>query len=251
VATAGNPPLAAPVEPTVDSSAIADIPAVAAVDPAAAQPAVAPRRGALTDEQRAEEELLVARCRAGDRAAMRVVYEKFKRRVFTLVWRIAGEQEAEELTQEVFLKAFRGVDRFRGEAQLGTWLYRLAVNAALSHVSRSKARTKAPESLLEVMPAPTAPAIVDGDPRVRRRIEAALAELPPGYRAVLVLHDIDGLQHEEIAEVLGCRVGTSKSQLHKARARMRELLGPALCAERRALSDGAAGPAAAEAEPSR
>ena len=196
-----------------------------------ARPATA-ARPVVADAERATEELLVARCRAGDRLAMRAVYDQYKRRVFSLVMRIAGEQEAEELTQEVFLKAFRGVERFRGEARLGTWLYRLAVNAALTHVSRSKARFKAPESLLEAMAAPSAPSLVDGDPRVRRRLEAALAELPAGYRAVLVLHDIDGLQHEEIAEVLGCRVGTSKSQLHKARAKMRELLGPALAAER-------------------
>lgn len=225
----------------MDSSAIHPKPGALAVAYAPAAPAVAARRSGLSEQQRAEEDLLVARCRVGDREAMRTVYERFRRRVFTLVWRIAGEQEAEELTQEVFLKAFRAVDRFRGEAQLGTWLYRLAANAALSHVTRSKARSRAPESLLEVMPAPSSPLLVDGDPQIRRRIEAALGELPPGYRAVLVLHDIEGLQHDEIAQVLGCRIGTSKSQLHKARARMRALLGPALAAERGAASEAAPG----------
>lgn len=197
-------------------------------------PAVTPRRSILTDEQRADEDRLVARCRVGDRGALRIVYERYKRRVFSLVLRIAGEQDAEEVTQEVFLKAFRAVDRFRGDSMLSTWLYRLAVNAALTHVGRSKARYQAPEALLELVAAPSPPALVDGDPRVRARLLAALSALPPGYRAVLVLHDVEGLQHEEIAEVLGCRVGTSKSQLHKARARMRELLGPALAAERAA-----------------
>ena len=181
---------------------------------------------------RAEEALLVARCRVGDRTAMRQVYEKYRRRIFALVLRIAGAEEAEELAQEVFLKAFRSIDKFRGESQLGTWLYRLAVNAALSHIARSRGRRTAPESLLESVPAPTVPALRDGDPRLRARLEAAMTQLPAGYRAVLVLHDIEGLQHEEIAEVLGCRVGTSKSQLHKARARMREILGPQLAAER-------------------
>lgn len=195
-------------------------------------PRVVARPEVAADAGRAEEAVLIARCRVGDRAAMRVLYERYRRRVFSLVMRIAGQQEAEELTQEVFLKAFRGLDRFRGEAQLGTWLYRLAVNAALSQVARSKDRRKAPESALERLPAPTAAALHDGDPKLRGRIEVALAALPAGYRAVLVLHDVEGLQHEEIAEVLGCRVGTSKSQLHKARARMRELLGPALAAER-------------------
>ncbi len=177
----------------------------------------------------AEEAALVEACRRGDRAAMRAVYDRYHRRVFALTMRIAGAQEAEELTQEVFLKAFRAMDKFRGDAQLGTWLYRMAVNAALSHIGRSKEKRRAPEEALMALPAPEA---VDGDPKLRDRLQAALAELPAGYRAVIVLHDVEGLQHEEIAEILGCRVGTSKSQLHKARAKMRELLGPALAAER-------------------
>jgi RNA polymerase sigma-70 factor (ECF subfamily) len=178
----------------------------------------------------ADEAVLIAACKSGDRGAMRTVYERYHRRVFALTMRIAGAQEAEELTQEVFLKAFRALDKFRGDAQLGTWLYRLAVNAALSHVGRSKDKKRAPEEALDHVAA--APAIVDGDPNLRDKLAGALAELPAGYRAVLVLHDVEGLQHEEIAEILGCRVGTSKSQLHKARAKMRELLGPALAAER-------------------
>jgi RNA polymerase sigma-70 factor (ECF subfamily) len=178
-----------------------------------------------------DEAALIEACRRGDRAAMRALYERYHRRVFALTMRIAGAQEAEELTQEVFLKAFRALDKFRGEAQLGTWLYRLAVNAALSHVGRSKEKRRAPEEALDGV---AAPAVVDGDPSLRARLQTALEQLPAGYRAVIVLHDVEGLQHEEIAEILGCRVGTSKSQLHKARAKMRELLGPALAAERSA-----------------
>lgn len=190
----------------------------------------ASRRAEARPGPDADEALLIADCRAGDRGAMRALYERYQRRVFTLTLRIAGAQEAEELTQEVFLKAFRGLDKFRGEAQLGTWLYRLAVNAALSHVARSKDKRRAPEEALDAVPAP--PTVADGDPRLRARLAAALHDLPAGYRAVLVLHDVEGLQHEEIAEILGCRVGTSKSQLHKARAKMRELLGPLVAAER-------------------
>src|SRR5207248_11515955 len=98
--------------------------------------------------------------------------------------------------------------------------------AALSHGTRTVARTRraAPEDELMSLPAAAAPAT---DPRLRERIQAALDRLPAGYRAVLVLHDVEGLQHDEIAEILGCRVGTSKSQLHKARAKMRDLLGGA------------------------
>jgi RNA polymerase sigma-70 factor (ECF subfamily) len=169
---------------------------------------------------------LVEACRRGEREAQHAFYEKYRRRVFSLIARIVGAQDAEELVQEVFLRAYRGLEKFRGDAQLSTWMYRLAVNAALSHATRTQARQKRDlgEDELMALPAEDAPAT---DPRLRARLERALADLPAGYRAVLVLHDVEGLQHEEIAEILGCRVGTSKSQLHKARAKMRELLGGA------------------------
>jgi RNA polymerase sigma-70 factor (ECF subfamily) len=171
----------------------------------------------------AEERALVLACRRGERPAMHTLYERYRRRIFALIARIVGAQDAEELTQEVFLRAFRGLEKFRGDSQLSTWMYRLAVNAALSHATRNqnRARKNLPEEALDELPAPAPP---PGDPQLRDRLQAALARLPGGYRAVLVLHDVEGLQHEEIAEVLGCRVGTSKSQLHKARAKMRELL---------------------------
>lgn len=167
---------------------------------------------------------LVAACRRGEQRAMDVLYHRYKRRVFALVTRIAGHADAEEVAQEAFVRIFRGLAKFRGDAQLGTWIYRLAVNAALSHVTR-RPRVHEGEERLAHLPAPDEPR---RDPKLALRLEAALAELPAGYRAVLVLHDVEGLSHEECAEILGCRVGTSKSQLHKARAKMRELLGPDL-----------------------
>ena len=179
-----------------------------------------------------EDAELVARIRSGDRLAMREMYARYRRRVFAITARIAGVQDAEELSQEVFLKAFRALDGFRGDAQLGTWIYRLAVNAALSHVTRSKGKRSVSDDALADLPAP---ATIEGDPRARARLEAALERLPPGYRAVIVLHDVEGIEHEEIARTLGCSTGTSKSQLHKARAKMRELLGPLVAAERRGL----------------
>jgi len=173
-----------------------------------------------------EEAALVEACRRGERPALHALYERYRRRVFALIARIVGAQEAEELTQEVFLRAFRAIPKFRGDARLSTWMYRLAVNAALTHASRSMGRQRraAPEEELARLPAAEGPED-SSDPRLRARLQRALDDLPAGYRAVLVLHDVEGLQHEEIAEILGCRVGTSKSQLHKARARMRELLG--------------------------
>ena len=168
----------------------------------------------------ADDARLLEACRLGDRRAMEALYHRFKRRVFSLVARIAGAHEAEEVSQEVFVRIYRGLPRFRGESQLSTWIYRLAVNAALSHVERRPRRAEGEEALAQI-PAKEGPR---SDPYLAARLERALVALPPGYRAVLVLHDVEGLAHEEIAEILGCRVGTSKSQLHKARAKMRDLL---------------------------
>jgi len=181
-------------------------------------PAIAPGKDA--------ELALIEACRRGEREAQHAFYENYRRRVFSLIARFVGAQDAEELVQEVFLRAYRGLAKFRGDAQLSTWMYRLAVNAALSHATRTQARARRDlgEEALMALPAEDAPAT---DPRLRARLERALHALPAGYRAVLVLHDVEGLQHEEIADILGCRVGTSKSQLHKARAKMRELLGGA------------------------
>ncbi len=170
---------------------------------------------------REEDAWLVDAVRQGDRQAMEALYHRFKRRVYSMVARIAGAQDAEEVSQEVFMRIYRGLLKFRGDSALDTWVYRLTVNAAVSHVSRRPGRAEGEEALAN-LPTREGPA---RDPRLAARLESALADLPPGYRAVMVLHDIEGLSHEEIAEILGCRIGTSKSQLHKARARMRELLG--------------------------
>jgi RNA polymerase sigma-70 factor (ECF subfamily) len=187
---------------------------------AEAAEAEAPRAALQIDE---DEQRLVRACQGGDRAALHLFYQRYVGRVRTLVTRIVGPGETDELTQEVFVKALRGIHGFRGESQLGTWIYRLAVNAALSYATREQGRQRRQlgDDMLQLLPAESQQ---HSDPFLRSRLEAALSALPAGYRAVLVLHDIEGLQHEEIAQILGVRVGTSKSQLHKARARMRELL---------------------------
>jgi RNA polymerase sigma-70 factor, ECF subfamily len=172
-------------------------------------------------EGREDDAWLIEACRKGDRRAMESLYHRFKRRVYGMVARIAGPQDAEEVSQEVFMRIYRGLVKFRGESALDTWVYRLTVNAALSHVQRRPARAEGEEALAH-LPGREGP---PRDPRLQARLQGALADLPSGYRAVLVLHDVEGLSHEEISDILGCRVGTSKSQLHKARNRMRELLG--------------------------
>jgi RNA polymerase sigma-70 factor (ECF subfamily) len=184
----------------------------------------------LTVVTPADDAALVAACRRGESRALEALYHQYKRRVFGLVHRIVGASDAEEVAQDVFVRVFRGLGSFRGESALGTWIYRLAVNAALSHVARRGRRGEVSDDELDQVPAPPA---VERDPRLSEKVEAAMARLPAGYRAILTLHDIEGLSHEECAAILDCRVGTSKSQLHKARAKMRDLLGPGLAAERR------------------
>lgn len=173
-----------------------------------------------------EEAALVDAVRRGAPGSREALYHRYKRRVFALASRIAGPGDAEEVAQEAFIRIFRGLGRFRGDAALGTWIYRLAVNAALSHRSR---RPPVAESLdarqIEASGTTGGGAGAgEGDAALRARLERGLAKLPAGYRTVVVLHDVEGLEHEEIATVLGCHVGTSKSQLHKARARLREIL---------------------------
>jgi RNA polymerase sigma-70 factor (ECF subfamily) len=173
---------------------------------------------------RAEDAALIEAVRRGDSGSREAIYHRYKRRVFALAVRIVGAMDAEEVAQEAFIRIFRGLPKFRGDAALGTWIYRLAVNAALSHRTR---RGSTPcndltegtlvESALAVQPA-------GGDLVLRKQLDRALRLLPVGYRTVIVLHDVEGLEHEEVAAILGCHVGTSKSQLHKARARLRETL---------------------------
>lgn len=172
----------------------------------------------------ADDAQLIAACRRGEARAMEMLYHQYKRRVFGMAHRIVGANDAEEVAQEVFVRVYRGLAAFRGDSALSTWIYRLTVNASLSYLARRGRRQEvAVDDTIAEVPAPPP---VERDPGLAARIEAALLQLPAGYRAILVLHDVEGLSHEECAAILECRVGTCKSQLHKARARMRELLGP-------------------------
>ncbi len=177
-------------------------------------------------ESRPDDAALIASVKRGEPGSREALYHRYKRRVYGLALRIVGAGDAEEVAQEAFIRIFRGLPKFRGDAALSTWIYRLAVNAALSHRSRrSGARLPLEENPGE--PAVEAQVVTEpsrGDAVLRARLERALAELPAGYRTVVVLHDVEGLEHEEIASILNCHVGTSKSQLHKARARLRAIL---------------------------
>jgi len=178
----------------------------------------------------ASETQLVARAQQGDEQAFAALYEMHKRRVYSLCLRMTGNTaEAEDLVQEAFLQLFRKVSTFRGESAFSTWLHRLAVNVVLMHL-RKKGLQQV--SLDEVDSSQDEPVKRDYGANDRRltgsvdRISLARAidELPPGYRTVFVLHDIEGYEHNEIAEIMDCSVGNSKSQLHKARMKLRDWL---------------------------
>jgi RNA polymerase sigma-70 factor (ECF subfamily) len=176
---------------------------------------------------RAAELHLVDRCRQGELGAFEELYKQHSGRIFSLAMRMLGNPaDAEDQLQEIFLSAHRKLESFRGEAALGTWLYRLAMNQILDHVRSRAARAGQLTDGLD-----DATVLADGmghrlaDRAIDRiDLERALAELPEGCRAAFVLHDVEGLEHREVSDVLGIAEGTSKSQVHKARLRLRGLL---------------------------
>ena len=178
----------------------------------------------------------------GNAAAFERLYQLHNRRVYSLCLRMVGNTaEAEDLTQEAFLQLFRKISTFRGESAFSTWLHRLAVNVVLMRLRKKSA---VETSLEEV----TEPDEESGGPRRdfgtldlrltgsidRVNLQRAVEQLPPGYKAVFVLHDVQGYEHNEIAEIMSCSIGNSKSQLHKARMRLRELLREVLRDQARA-----------------
>jgi RNA polymerase sigma-70 factor (ECF subfamily) len=163
----------------------------------------------------------------GDARAIRTLYDRFAPRVYAVVRRIAGDDDtAQDYAQEAWIRAIRALPTFRGDARFSTWLHRIAVNAALQAVRKSKTRLKRelPATVEEGHAHDHAIPPNHGDAFLQRRLAGALDELPEGMRRVLILHDVEGYTHQEIGEVLGVTSGTSKSQLSKARAKMREML---------------------------
>ena len=176
---------------------------------------------------RAAELVLVERCRRGELGAFEELYRAHAGRIYGLAVRMLGNNaDAEDLLQEIFLTAHRKLESFRGDSALGTWLYRLATNQILDHVRSRAARTgQLTDGLEDDSTLPDAMGHRLGDRAIDRiDLERALSQLPEGCRAAFVLHDVEGLEHREVAEVLGIAEGTSKSQVHKARLRLRALL---------------------------
>ena len=185
------------------------------------------QRGVTMATSKETELDLVERCRRGELGAFETLYRQHSGRLFSLAVRMLGNPaDAEDLLQEIFLSAHRKLESFRGESALGTWLYRLATNQILDHVRSRAARTG---QMTDGLDDATLLADASGHRLADRAIarvdlERAIAELPEGCRAAFVLHDVEGLEHKEVSEVLGIAEGTSKSQVHKARLRLRGLL---------------------------
>ena len=187
-------------------------------------PAVAVESSEATRYVSREPEL-IARVVAGDRLAARELYDAHAPRVFRLAFRLTGESElARELTQETFIRAFAQLGRFRGESALSTWLHRVTISV-VSNAMRKVKRFRVRETDLDEA---TSMAVETrrADPDLRDKLHRAIDELPEIYRVTLVMHDVEGYTHEEIANVLGVAEGTCKSRLSVARAQLREKLAP-------------------------
>ena len=159
---------------------------------------------------------VIRRAQAGDDHAFETLYREHSPRVYALCLRLSGgsSDDATELLQDVFIRAWRGLRNFRGESAFSSWLHRLTVNAMLERARSEKRRTA---RVLSMEEPPTDLALVEEQPDVQMDVEAAIAALPEGARIAFVLHEIEGYQHSEIAEQLGVAEGTVKAQLHRAR----------------------------------
>ena len=167
---------------------------------------------------------LLARCRAGEVDAFEMLYRQHAGRIFALASRLAGSvDQGEDLLQEIFLQAYRKLDSFKGEAALGTWLYRLAVNHCLDFVRSRHARNSKVTDTLDDERS-FEPTAVRETPVPRIDLERAIARLPEGCREAFVLHDVEGFDHKEVGKLLGIAEGTSKSQVFKARTKLRAWL---------------------------
>jgi RNA polymerase sigma-70 factor (ECF subfamily) len=183
---------------------------------------------ALDTSRYDDDRRLAARCRAGEREACEELYRRHAPRVLGLARRMVGPaEEAEDAVQDVFLAVFRKLDSFRGESSLSTWLYRLAMNVCLDRLRSRGARERKVTDTFDAEDAAHVVAPAPGgrlSPGSAIDLERAIAALPDAARAAFLLHDVEGFDHREVGAILGIAEGTSKSQVHKARLRIRAFL---------------------------
>ena len=178
----------------------------------------------MAEESRLAETELVERCLNGDLGAFEDLYRQHSTRLYNLAFRMVGNAaDAEDLLQDIFLTVYRKLESFRGASALGTWLYRLGMNVCLDRLRSKAARQdQATDTLDERLSAVHITGTLGGVSRID--LERAIASLPEGSRAAFLLHDVEGFDHTEVGQLLGVAEGTSKSQVHKARLRIREFL---------------------------
>lgn len=183
----------------------------------------------LTTSSLSEQET-IRRAQKGDADCFQTLYSMHKRRVYPLCLRMTGNTaDAEDLTQEAFLQLHRKISTFRGESAFSTWLHRLTVNVVLMHLRKKSLPLVSLEEMLEPRDEGPRKDIGARDNQLagsidRIVLERSIDKLAPGYRSAFVMHDIEGYEHKEIAQMMGCSTGNSKSQLHKARLKLRDLL---------------------------
>jgi RNA polymerase sigma-70 factor (ECF subfamily) len=177
-----------------------------------------------TEDRGPVDELqLLTRAKAGDPAAERALYDAHVDRIYRLTYRLAGSDDlAQDFTQDTFIRAFERLRDFRGESSFGTWLHSIAVSVSLNGLRKVK-RLRTREADLSDA-SEHAHSARHAEPDLKVRLAQAIDALPPGYRTVFVMHDVEGFTHEEIAGALGLQPGTSKAQLSRARARLRTAL---------------------------
>ena len=206
-------------------------PEASSQDARSAEPAVQDPPAPSTTVSTSPDADVLARAQAGDHYAFAQLYALHKRRIYSLCLRMVGNvAEAEDLTQEAFLQLHRKIATFRGDSAFSTWLHRLAINVVLMHLRKKGLSLISLDEAMEPTPE-EGPGRSFGAPDLslagsidRLALERAISDLPAGYRLIFVLHDIEGYEHNEIAAMLDCSIGNSKSQLHKARLKLRDAM---------------------------
>lgn len=178
-----------------------------------------------------EEVELISRCQEGDQEALREIFNQYRERVYRIAYGVVRHREnALDIVQEVFVKLFRSIGNFKGKSSFYTYLYRMAMNTAIDHVRKTK---KFPTSSIDVeggvhpSDAPeTRPDRILIDRELEERVKWAMDQLPDDQRAALIFREVEGLSYQEIAEAMGCSIGTVMSRLHYGRQKMQKLLRP-------------------------
>ena len=183
-----------------------------------------------TAKRESDAELLRL-AREGNEDAFAILFRAHRMKVYSLCLRLTGNTgEAEDLTQDAFLQVFRKIGNFRGDSAFSTWLYRVTMNTVLMHFRKKKAKYISLEEPADRIPGAPKRDLGAVDERLCRSVDRialarAMKDLPSGYRTVFLMHEVRGYDHREIAHLLRCSIGNSKSQLHRAKAKMREIMG--------------------------